>query len=133
MLWRMRFLPVAPRNVIPASGKPRKKAANEKSPLRGYPCTRETGSAIEIVSKELASRAPGVTVAGEKAQDVPGGRFEHESKTGLVKGSDCGVTVTLNPPDCPEVMMIEDGVARSAIVGLGGASQCGTYGTAPDI
>ena len=105
--------------VIPMTGNPRKKTASENSPLAGYPPALKTGSDIEIVSREVAPRAPGVTIGGKKTQDALEGRFEHESKTGSLKGADCGATVMLIPPDCPEVIVTQDGLARSAMEELG--------------
>jgi len=48
-----------------------------------------------MLTDELALAPPGITVAGENAQDIPTGRFEHESATVWFNAPDCGETVTV--------------------------------------
>lgn len=54
---------------------------------------------VAIVSLEETGLAPGVTLFGEKAQEVIAGRLEHESVTALVNEPPVGVTVTVYVAD----------------------------------
>ena len=68
------------------------------------------GAAVVIVSVVVTSLEFGVTEAGLKVQPASAGNPVHEKLIGLVN-EPCGVTVSVNVPDCPAVTV--------ALLGLG--------------
>ena len=64
-----------------------------------------------MVRAEVAVPEPGVMAAGEKAQLKPLGRPLQESEMELLNEPDCGFAVTVNPPDCPAGIVMDEGAA----------------------
>lgn len=84
---------------------------------------------VEKVRREDAALAPGVTLAGEKVQDKPGGGLEQESETGLSKEPDLDATTMFAVTVWPGVTLTEDGEAVSVTdgdgIGVGGGGGTG--------
>jgi len=64
-----------------------------------------------MVRAEVTVPEPGVMAAGEKAQLKPPERPLQESEMELLKEPDCGFAVTVNPPDCPAGIVMDEGAA----------------------
>jgi hypothetical protein len=60
---------------------------------------------MEVIFPEL------VTTAGEKAQLIPTGRFEHENAIGAATFPDVEVTVMAVLPNCPRLIFSDVGAA----------------------
>ena len=74
---------------------------------------------VENVRSDDTAPEPGVTLAGEKVQDKPGGGLEQESETGLSKGPDLDATTIFAVTAWPGVTLTEDGEAVSVRDGAG--------------
>lgn len=64
-----------------------------------------------MVSVDWADAAPGVTLAGLKAQLAPAGRPEQPRVIGLLNAPPWAVTVAVNVADCPALTVMEPGEA----------------------
>ncbi len=82
------------------------------------------GAAVVIVSVVVTMLEFGVTEAGLKAQVASAGNPVQEKLIGLVN-EPCGVTVSVNVPDCPAVIV--------ALLGLGTTVKSADQGALPSI
>ena len=86
----------------------------------------------EKVRTEVTEPEPGVTAAGENAQDRPTGRVEHESETALLNDPDLGATTMLEVTVWPAAKLTDDGEALrltlAPVAGPGGGTGGGGTG-----